>query len=302
MGFNCLAFAIFETESRLLGEGFMTTHNHKLVQTDNVVALRRKERYAYTRYFNAKYSRCGRLGNNVFRVDVDGLHHTTVALNYVLRQGLHHGLAATAFGYHHCSVNSFFKEDLGKSVPPSLIADSQRYKHTPDRKSLPARYRMDTNGLILREDIVDTAYVEELYITPRNFLFQMNRITDDKIVDEQEEESKLPPVTLESIETGVSSFNLQEALVGEYGKVDKSAPTDLDMCRIIDKVYLPRFLKESAPQSIYLLSPEKRAELGNLLWLDLTQGRVYSSASTKNAVRIKNRKTASAQIRRCLAL
>ena len=110
MGFNCLAFAVLETETRLLGEGFMTTHNHKLVQTDNVVALSQKDRYAYSRFFNAKYSRSGRLGEKyVFEVEVTGIHHTTVALNYVLRQGLHHGLAATPFGYPHCSVNSFFR-------------------------------------------------------------------------------------------------------------------------------------------------------------------------------------------------
>ena len=46
MGFNCLALAVMETESRLLGEGFMTTHNHKLVQTENPAELVRRERYA----------------------------------------------------------------------------------------------------------------------------------------------------------------------------------------------------------------------------------------------------------------
>ena len=37
-GFNALALAILETDSRLLAEGFLTTHFHQLVQT----AVRKK--------------------------------------------------------------------------------------------------------------------------------------------------------------------------------------------------------------------------------------------------------------------
>ena len=62
MGFNCLALAVLETESRLLAEGFMTTHHHNLVQTDRYKELMYRSRYAYARYFNAKYSRTGQLG------------------------------------------------------------------------------------------------------------------------------------------------------------------------------------------------------------------------------------------------
>ena len=55
MGFNCLALAALETESRLMAEGFMTTHNHSLAQTDNFKELMYRSRYAYARYFNTKY-------------------------------------------------------------------------------------------------------------------------------------------------------------------------------------------------------------------------------------------------------
>ena len=100
IGFNCLALAVLETESRLLAEGFMTTHNHKLVQTDCSDELVRKERYAYTRYFNSKYKRKGRLGEKKpFLLDVEGVFHTQTAANYVIKQGLHHGLASTPFEY-----------------------------------------------------------------------------------------------------------------------------------------------------------------------------------------------------------
>lgn len=161
---------------------------------------------------------------------------------------------------------------------------------------------MASNGLILREDIVDTAYVEELYVTPRNFLFQMNRITDEKVVQEQKEENSLPPVTIETIERGVSVFNVKDALSGELGRVDRSILTDLDVCRIIDTVYLKRFLKENEKQSIYCLSPEKRAELGNMLWRDIEQRRLHSIMPSEMRSQVSGRKASVAQIRRCLAL
>ena len=100
MGFNCLALAVLETESRLLAEGFIPTHTHKLVQTDDYKELMRRERYSYSRYFNAKYSRKGRIGEKeYFRLETEGLFHTQTALSYVIRQGLHHGLANTPFAY-----------------------------------------------------------------------------------------------------------------------------------------------------------------------------------------------------------
>ena len=57
MGFNCLAAAVLATDARLLAEGFLTTHHHLLSLTDSKDELVRKERNAYARYFNNKYSR-----------------------------------------------------------------------------------------------------------------------------------------------------------------------------------------------------------------------------------------------------
>ena len=303
MGFNCLALAVLETESRLLAEAFMTTHNHKLLQTDYAKALVTRDRYAYTRYFNAKYFRKGGLGERIcFSAEVSGLHHTITALNYVLRQGLHHGLAATPFGYRHCSVNSFFRQDFCKETPSSFLMAEKRHCFLPHGRTLPSSFRMLPNGLIVREDILDTAYVEELYVTPRNFLFQMNRITDEKIIREQQEENDLPPVTLDSIEHNVPAFNIEEALTQELGRVNKSILTDLEMCRIVDGHYLPRLLKDCEPRTIYRLPESKRADLGNLIWKEAFQWKSTSRSFSGTANPFEGRKTDRAQIRRCLAI
>lgn len=205
IGFNCLAIAVLETESRLLAEGFLSTHNHSLVQTDNEKELAFRSRYAYSRYFNTKYRRRGRLGEKEFFIlDIEGLHHTLAALNYVNRQGLHHGLATTPFEYMHCSANAFFRKELGKDFEPKLMADSKRNRYLPSNAHLPSKYRMDDSGLLLREDIIDTVYVQQLYISPRSFLLQMNKVTDPRDLEEQRKENDTPPVTMDVLEAGVT--------------------------------------------------------------------------------------------------
>lgn len=294
-GFNCLAVAVLETESRLMAEGFLSTHHHSMVQTDNAKALVRKERYAYTRYFNARYGRRGSLGEKApFFLSIDGLYHTMVALNYVLRQGLHHGLSETPFGYVHGSANAFFRHQLGKPSPEKLMPADQRSKYLPDRACVPDSIRMLPSGLLAREDVIDTAYVEKIYITPRNFLFQMNKLSDEKWLEEQKgEQSRSPVITLDLIETGVKGIDVAQLLRNENGKVNTGKLTDLELCRIIDKEYLPRMIRrrglgQGQEISVYQLSATERSDLGNSLWQEIP--------------RHYKKRTSVPQLRRCLCM
>ena len=228
-GFNCLALAILETDSRLLADGFTTTHLHHLAQSDAPDEVMRRYRLAYTRYFNARHKRSGRMAEKFcFKLPVEGFHHTMAALNYVNRQGLHHGLAPTPFGYPYCSANSYFSNQLGKDRDTTLLPDSQRYKYLPHGNPVPSSYRMDTSGLLLREDILDVALVESYYITPRNYLYQMNRLGDEMLLKEQrEEESSSPLITLDLIEQGTPDFDIGQLLQNEKGKFDPTLISDL---------------------------------------------------------------------------
>ncbi len=276
MGFNCLAAAVLATDARLLAEGFLTTHHHLLSLTDSKDEL-------------VKYSRSGRLGERrCFCIEVDGLYHTQAALNYVIRQGLHHGLAATPFGYRHCSANAYFRSDLGKTVIPELLSEKSRYKYLPSNIVIPPNYRMSADGLLLREDVIDVSYVEQVYISPRNFLYHMNRHWLEEDIDNQRSENRSPPVTIESIEEGVQEFSSQEAKIYAQGKVNRSHMTDLELCSYIDKVVLPRYIGSGVPVSIYSLSESGRADIGNIIW--------------KESRKLKGRYFTEAQLRRCLCL
>ena len=262
-GFNYLATAILETDSRLLADGILTTHLHCMALTDCPKELITQVRYSLARYFNAMYARKGMWGErNPFILEVDGFHHTLAALNYVNRQALHHGLSPTPFGYRHCSANAFFRKQLGKEERGPLLPTSQRYKYLSSRTSLPERYRMDDSGLLLREDILEIAHVESLYGTPRNYLYQMNKIGDEKGLQEQrEEKSSSPLITLELMEQGVPDNDISTLLRNESGKHNPNRILDLELCSLIDKTFVPLMSGSKETSSIYQIPYARRLDL-----------------------------------------
>ena len=269
--FNCFALACLETGSRPLADGEMTTHVHFGLFTDDPKEVFYKFRYPYSRYFNSKYKRTGRLGErHPFCLEVEGLHHTTALLSYIYRQALHHGLSDSPFGYKHNSVNVIFKDILGKPTTPDILKRSHMKVFLPRfRGEIPDRYRMDKNGLLLREDVIDTSYVEELYISPRNFLYQMNRLSSDQWKNEQmEDKNGLPPVSLEDVEPACYRPAMSQLILNESGRNFRNRITDLELCGIIDNFYLPDLKKHS----IYEMSESERKMLGNRIFSDMKSG------------------------------
>jgi len=298
-GFNCYAAAILETDSRHLADGFLSSHLHLGLQTDGPAGVVGKFRYSYSRYFNSKYGRRGRLGlKDYLHLELDGLYHIQTCLSYIMRQGLHHGITSTPFGYPYCSVNVIFQNELGKRPDMQLIKNRGRYKYIPSKNVIPSSYRMNSSGLLLREDIVDVKYVEEIYISPRNFLYQMNRVSDDKWESEQKEEKSTSPIiTLELLEGSNSVEDLRAMKANEYGRIDKRRMTDMELCSLIDDHYLSSFKNGSeSTLSIYALSASARNALANRIWQDLKvqQGRRQDKYPSKTI--------SEKQLIRCLAL
>ena len=215
-----------------------------------------------------------------------------------MRQGLHHGITSSPFGYPYCSVNVIFQRELGKYSTTQLLPESRRYKYLPSHVVIPPTYRMDRSGLLLREDIVDVKYVEEIYLSPRNFLYQMNRVSDDRWeLEQREENSSSPVITLELIEGAGSPDEVRRMKVNEQGRADKRRMTDLELCSLIDKHYLPSIYESSrSPVSIYGLSLSSRNDLANRIWEDVR------SMQARRQDRYPSKTVTEGQLIRCLAL
>ena len=92
---------------------------------------------------------------------------------------------------------------LGLESPGATLPDHNKRGHLPVRCKCPDGWRMDTSGLILREDVIDTADVEHMFKTPRAYLYYMNRLSGEEWTKEQEKDKiQSAPVTLAAIEKG----------------------------------------------------------------------------------------------------
>ena len=278
--FNSLALAIHDTGSSLLADSIMSTHLHECVRTEDPLLLVRKHRYTYTRYFNRKYHRKGSLVEpDVFIIELDGLYHTLAAMNYTFRNALHHGVSPTPLAYRHSSARVIFRKALGHAEEPQLLHPSRQHRFLPYRTKCPEGYRMDKSGLILREDVVDTVDVEHMFVTPRSYLYNMNRLSGEEWMREQEKDGNGDkPVTLDMIEEGARHQTISEMLSNEHGRNDYNAISDIGLCTHIDKVLLPQMGRES----VYVLSMSEKTALARHL---------------KATYRLP-----SGQIRRCLAM
>ena len=233
---NCLAIAAYHLKCRTLAYSVMSTHLHLCARTDRARELVKKVRYMYTRYFNQKYNRNGRLGEDPYIVELKGLYHILTAIAYILRNPLHHGVAATPFGYKFSSISAIFQKELGR-LPVPTLPQKLMYRHLPDGVTPPPGYLMDESGMFLPECIVDVEDVEHMFATARSYLYYMNRLSGRKWEEEQcQDNTGQPPVTMETLETGVKMNDLQTMLTNEFGRSNYNSMTDVALCKEIDSI------------------------------------------------------------------
>lgn len=237
-GNNCLCLAAHKTDSSLLAYSIMSNHVHIGVRTEDPHAFIKAFRYPYNRYFNQRYGRKGMLGEkHFFQCEIDGLYHCLAAISYILRNALHHGVAATPFGYRYSSIRALFREELGYFDEPELMPKKSQYLYLPGNDPLPDGFMMNSSGLILPQSVIDVADVEHQFSTVRTFLYYMNRLSGEAWEREQLQDAvKIPPVTIEQIESNIRYQDLKTMLGNEYGRANYKAVNDIQLCGIIDKM------------------------------------------------------------------
>lgn len=279
-GFNYFAIALHKTGSTGLVESFMSTHSHKLVQTEDPAEFMHCLRLPYSMYFNRKYHRKGKLGEHThFTMEVVGHHHILAAASYILRNALHHGIAPIPYAYPHCSANAIFMKEMGKSPCTDLLHPRYYRRFIGKTAEFPDRYKMSKSGVFLRETVLDIPQMEYMFATPRAYNWYMTRKSSEEWEKEQEQDkTATSPVNLSAIENGVQTERIEQMLIYESGKANYRKPSDIEICTEIDRNILPRFGKAS----VYLLTRQEKQEIARHLY--------------------KNYHLSENQIRRCLAM
>lgn len=279
-GFNYFALTLYKTGSTGLVESFQSNHCHLMIQTEDPNGFMYVMRQSYSKYFNYKYDRHGRVGEKThFSLEIRGLHHHLAAMTYVLRNSLHHGLVPIPYTYPHCSVNAIFQEEMGKRPPERLLEERYYHRFTGRKAEWPSSYKMSESGVFLRESVLDIVQVENMYASPRAFSYYMSRKSGEEWEKEQEKDKlDIGPVRLDTIENGIMGQSLDKMLVYESGRANYRRITDMELCTEIDHNIVPKYGKPS----VYHLSGTEKLQIGELLYRQYHAG--------------------EAQIRRCLAM
>lgn len=283
--FNCLCSALYRTGSRCLAENDLPNHHHGCYETECPGDLVQIRRQSYTRYFNEKYDRKGPLGDKgYFAAEIQGLRHKLTAISYTLRNTVHHGFTSTPFEWPFCSANAYFRKELGKMyVPALLLTPYQIEAALPRRAQFNPEWKMGVEGVFLRESVIETAVVENLYATPKAFNYFLTRLSGEDWSKEQEADGDgFPPITLENFEALVlqressRSLTVADMLRNEKARSASLRFNDLQLCELIDQQYVPRY----QARSVYQLSTREKNGIASEIF--------------------RRRLAGEAQIRRCL--
>ena len=277
---NLMALRSFAFDTEILAEAEMSTHVHLDVFSNRPMAYASALRMSYTKYLNRKYGRKGRLGEKyTYLLKVDGFYHQLTVLNYIFRNGLHHGAAATALGYKYCAARDLFAEDIGLlSDLPVPMSRADMASYLPRHAEFPDHFQMNADGVFVRRSFMEIRRAEQFYTTPRNFLYQMNRLTDEDWIRDQEKDRTGKPITLEAVEPGYENRIAQLLQNENARKFSRTRLQDMDVCRLIDRDILPGY----GVASVYQLSGSQKQRIARTLFYE--------------------HHLPEAQIRRCLAM
>ena len=229
-GITKMALAAYRTGTHIFAYAFMSNHVHMIVQSPDISRFVSNYRNAYTRWFNFKYCRKGRLGERYFHtVPLDSIYRILHAVNYVLRNPVHHLVTDTAIGYEFCSARYVFASDFCLNEIGSRKVRSDFYsKNAP----LPDSLYLNDKGMISPKSFLEIPAVEKLYMTAKNYLFYLNR---PSYADMDKPDANEEPLDICQIEP---SYNIEELQRNERRRSVKEHTDDMDICRIIDKELL----------------------------------------------------------------
>lgn len=277
---NLMALRAYAWDTEILADAEMSTHVHLNVFTQDPAPFCSQLRMSYSRYFNHKYGRKGRFGQKSFyQLLVKGHNHQMVLENYILRNGLHHGAAPTALAYTYCSVRDMFAEDIGMTPEPVVsLSRAEMASFLPHYADFPDHYQMNAKGVFVRRSFMELRRAEQYYGSPRNYLYQMNRLTDETWAKEQLKDGTGAPLTLREIEQQ-DEASIADMLKNESGRTfSPSRRQDLDVCRLIDNTLAPAY----GATSPYQLTADQKHRVARQLYYEYH--------------------VSEAQIRRCLVL
>lgn len=226
---NKIAIFSHITNTLIIGYSVLSTHFHLIVKTTDLTKFNELLSKSYTKYFNNKYYCEGIIFNINNRVLVT-INEVIIALNYVLKNALHHNLVEHPLSYRYSSVNQYFRREIYEKEYLEWIEQSLNVRKPSElnrkdfrklfgRFDVPDSFQVINNVEIKPDSFISIKIVEGLYKNSRNFIYNINKGLSEEIT--YLEKSTLKKDIYINLN---SSLSLGQKI------------TDMDICLFIDKL------------------------------------------------------------------
>lgn len=246
MAINRLAACANSTYTEVWAYSIMSTHFHLIIASSRIddfvkaykINLSRSHKRLYNSYIRLKIT-CRYLENQYSILN---------ALNYVLKNPIHHGITDIAFNYPYSSAYCYFSDSIFKpelnsiqnskisTCPYSKIGVNLSRELFGTRK-LHDDYLIQDFRFVLPESFINISAVEKLYNTPRRFLYNMTSALKEELEEFGKESDAI--------------YN-QSNPISLFGK-----NTDTEVCQMIDNMIAPKTYTE--------LNAKEKEQLWNAL-------------------------------------
>ena len=224
-----LAVCAYVTHTEVLAYSVMSTHFHIVVRTDNLSEFLRLFKRSISTWHSHQYANAITLSVS-FR-ELHGRYEVQTAINYVLKNAVHHKICDIAFVYPYSSINVYFYSELNRreyflgefvlqtyKCPGDL--SKREYKRLFGSHAVPDTFQILAEMLVIPESFVKSDLVCKIYSSAKIFLYNMTKPLKEE---------------LEMFGDDVDGYNADSNLVALVGKL-----TDIEVCRVVDALISPK--------------------------------------------------------------
>ncbi len=227
---NRLASCAYSTRTEILAFCIMSTHFHLIIMGDNVDDFISLYKRNITFHHYSTYNT--RIKVQVGKRLLMNNYEILIALNYVIKNPVHHGVTETPLSYEYSSIYCYFQGDLNrgnlfyrdrvinKNIKRAGDIHGRKYRQLFSSLKVAEDYRVLNNTVVLPDSFINIDFAETIYENPRKFLFQINRPLAEDV--------KIFGDDIEAINRHLKKSILTGAM------------SDTQVCEIIDTYLQPR--------------------------------------------------------------
>lgn len=245
MAINKLAACAYTTNIEILAFCIMSTHFHIVAKSStnadisSFITLFKRN---ITRRHNNKYKASIKI--SISKRELENYFEVITAINYVLKNPVHHNIVELPFKYAYSSISCYFSSELtrseyfrGEKLPIKYTSPcklgSRDYKYLFGSHKVPDNFLLLSKRVVIPQSFVKIDHVQTIYSNAKTFLYNMSKPLAEEI---------------EMFGDNIKSRNNHLNKVTLAGKL-----TDLEVCELFDAFISPKTYTQLSENEVTVL-------------------------------------------------